>query len=66
MLYGRKEKHSMVVSQMSLLNSAECSCTMSSIFKTKLVCTEFTFAVVCAAKVNSVKMVVSLLLDTLT
>ena len=50
----------MVMSQMSLLNSAECNCTMSSISKTKLIFTEFTFAVVNTAKVNSVKTVVSL------
>ena len=45
---------------MSLLNGAECNCTMSSVSKAKLVYTELTCAVVHTAKVNSVKMVVSL------
>ena len=45
---------------MSLLSSAECNCTMSSISKTKLVYTEFTRAAVYTAKVNSVEIVVFL------
>ena len=48
---------------MTLLNSVECNCTMSSVSKATLVYTEFTFAVVHTAKVNSVKMVVSLYID---
>ena len=48
----RKETFNGYVIKMSLLNSAECNSTISSVSKAKLVYTVFTFAVILK---NSVK-----------